>query len=245
MASTIGVLSLQGDVAEHCRSIEALGRRAIQIRYARQLDSVDGLIIPGGESTTIAKLTADNTDAIFDRIREFIDAGKPIYGTCMGSIFLAKEIEGSAQGRLAAMDIKVRRNAFGPQRFSFETTLNIPVLGEEPLNAIFIRGPVILSAGEGVDVMARVDANIGRLGKTAGSLPDESALYDSYIVMARQNNILVSSFHPELTDDLRVHHYFLQMVEGEAPTAVSSGTNVVAHKNQQRHTANPMVLSAV
>ncbi len=217
MASTIGVLSLQGDVAEHCRSVEALGRRAIQIRYARQLDSIDGLIIPGGESTTIAKLTADNTDAIFDRIRDFIDAGKAVYGTCMGSIFLAKEIEGSAQGRLAAMDIKVRRNAFGPQRFSFETSLDIPALGQEPLNAIFIRGPVILSAGDGVDVIARVDANIGRLGKTSGSSPDESALYDSYIVMARQNNLLVSSFHPELTDDLRVHNFFLQMVERNAP----------------------------
>lgn len=217
MASTIGILSLQGDVAEHCRSIEALGRRAVQIRYARQLESVDGLIIPGGESTTIAKLTADNPDAIFDRIRDFIDADKPVYGTCMGSIFLAKEIEGSTQGRLAAMDIKVRRNAFGPQRFSFETTLHIPVLGDEPMNAIFIRGPVILSAGEGVDVMARVDANIGRLGKTAGSLPDEAALYDSYIVMARQNNLLVSSFHPELTEDYRVHNYFIQMVEGTAP----------------------------
>ncbi len=104
-------------------------------------------------------------------------------------------------------------------------------------------GPVILSAGKGVDVMARVDANIGRLGKTAGSLPDESALYDSYIVMARQNNLLVSSFHPELTDDLRVHNYFLQMVEGEAPSGVSSDTNVV-HKNQS-HKVNPMALSAV
>ncbi|MCC7527681.1 MAG: pyridoxal 5'-phosphate synthase glutaminase subunit PdxT [Candidatus Melainabacteria bacterium] len=244
MASAIGVLSLQGDVAEHCRSIEALGRRAIQIRYARQMDSVDGLIIPGGESTTIAKLTADNADAIFDRIREFIDAGKPVYGTCMGSIFLAKEIEGSAQGRLAAMDIKVRRNAFGPQRFSFETTLNIPVLGEEPLNAIFIRGPVILSASENVEVMARVDANIGRLGKTAGSLPGESALYDSCIVMARQNNLLVSSFHPELTDDLRVHHYFLQMVEGLAPAKVSKDFEQFVH-TKTPHTVNPMTLAAV
>jgi pyridoxal 5'-phosphate synthase pdxT subunit len=245
MASTIGVLSLQGDVAEHCRSIEALGRRAIQIRYARQMDSVDGLIIPGGESTTIDKLTADNADAIFDRIREFIDAGRPVYGTCMGSIFLAKEIEGSAQGRLAAMDTKVRRNAFGPQRFSFETTLNIPVLGEEPLNAIFIRGPVILSAGEGVDVMARVDANIGRLGKTAGSLPDESALYDSYIVMARQNNLLVTSFHPELTDDHRVHHYFLQMVEGLAPTKVSRESEQFVQTKSPSHAVNPMTLAAV
>jgi len=245
MASTIGVLSLQGDVAEHCRSIEALGRRAIQIRYARQMDSVDGLIIPGGESTTIAKLTADNPDAIFDRIREFIDAGKPVYGTCMGSIFLAKEIEGSAQGRLAAMDIKVRRNAFGPQRFSFETTLNIPILGEEPLNAIFIRGPVILSAGEDVDVMARVDANIGRLGKTAGSLPDEAALYDSYIVMARQNNLLVSSFHPELTDDHRVHNYFVQMVEGLEQPKVSPASETSAQPGPATHLVNPMVLASV
>jgi pyridoxal 5'-phosphate synthase pdxT subunit len=245
MASTIGVLSLQGDVAEHCRSIEALGRRAIQIRYARQMDSVDGLIIPGGESTTIAKLTADNPDAIFDRIREFIDAGKPVYGTCMGSIFLAKEIEGSAQGRLAAMDIKVRRNAFGPQRFSFETPLNIPILGEEPLNAIFIRGPVILSAGKGVDVMARVDANIGRLGKTAGSLPDEAALYDSYIVMARQNNLLVSSFHPELTDDLRVHDYFVRMVEGLKQPKVSPESKTIAQPKSATHLVNPMAMASV
>lgn len=245
MASTIGVLSLQGDVAEHCRSIEALGRRAVQIRYARQMDGVDGLIIPGGESTTIAKLTADNPDAIFDSIREFIDAGKPVYGTCMGSIFLAKEIEGSEQGRLAAMDIKVRRNAFGPQRFSFETTLSIPVLGEEPLNAIFIRGPVILSAGEGVDVMARVDANIGRLGKTAGSLPDESALYDSYIVMARQNNLLVSSFHPELTDDYRVHNYFVQMVECIEPAKVSARSENQEGSRTAPRFVNPMALASV
>lgn len=245
MASTIGVLSLQGDVAEHCRSIEALGRRAIQIRYARQMDSVDGLIIPGGESTTIAKLTADNPDAIFDRIRDFIDAGKPVYGTCMGSIFLAKEIEGSAQGRLAAMDIKVRRNAFGPQRFSFETTIEIPVLGKDPHNAIFIRGPVILSAGDGVDVMARVDANIGRLGKTAGSAPDESALYDSYIVMARQNNLLVTSFHPELTDDYRVHHYFLQMVEGAEDTKNSKTGSAFGRLQTAPNEVNPMTLAAV
>jgi len=245
MASTIGVLSLQGDVAEHCRSIEALGRRAVQVRYARQIDSIDGLIIPGGESTTIAKLTSDNQDAIFERIREFIDAAMPVYGTCMGSIFLAKEIEGSVQGRLAAMDIKVRRNAFGPQRFSFETTLNIPVLGEEPMNAIFIRGPVILSAGEGVDVMARVDANIGRLGKTAGSLPDEASLYDSYIVMARQKNLLVSSFHPELTDDYRVHNYFLAMVEGPEPSGYSAQTAKGEQSTVSSPVSNQMALASV
>ncbi|MBC7997056.1 MAG: pyridoxal 5'-phosphate synthase glutaminase subunit PdxT [Leptolyngbya sp.] len=212
MASTIGILSLQGDVAEHCRAIEELGARALQIKYSKQIDEVDGLIIPGGESTTIAKLTADNPDLIFDRIRAFIDLGKPVYGTCMGSIFLAKEIEGSAQGRLAAMDIKVRRNAFGPQRYSFETDLDIPLLGSQPVPAVFIRGPVILSAGINVTVMAHVDANVGKITKTSNPVEiDESVT--SYIVMARQKNLLVSSFHPELTDDLRVHAYFLKMVE--------------------------------
>lgn len=212
MASTIGILSLQGDVAEHCRAIEELGARALQIKYSRQIDEIDGLIIPGGESTTIAKLTADNPDLIFDRIRAFIDLGKPVYGTCMGSIFLAKEIEGSAQGRLAAMDIKVRRNAFGPQRFSFETDLDIPALGNQPVPAVFIRGPVILAAGVDVTVMAHIDANVGKITKTSNPVEiDESVT--SYIVMARQKNLLVSSFHPELTDDLRVHAYFLKMVE--------------------------------
>jgi pyridoxal 5'-phosphate synthase pdxT subunit len=221
MASTIGILSLQGDVAEHCRSIETLGARALQIKYSRQIDEVDGLIIPGGESTTIAKLTADNPDLIFDRIRTFIDHGKPVYGTCMGSIFLAKEIEGSAQGRLAAMDIKVRRNAFGPQRFSFETDLDIPALGSKPVPAVFIRGPVILSAGADVTVMAHIDANVGKITKTSNPFEIDETV-KSYIVMARQKNLLVSSFHPELTDDLRVHAYFLQMVDEYKQGAILS-----------------------
>src|ERR1700712_3203667 len=112
----IGVLGLQGSFAEHIAAIEKCGAQAVDIRHSWQLADVDGLIIPGGESTAIDKLTADNPDPIFDTIKKKVAEGLPVYGTCMGSIFLAKEIEGSEQGRLACMDIKVRRNAFGPQR---------------------------------------------------------------------------------------------------------------------------------
>jgi 5'-phosphate synthase pdxT subunit len=188
----IGVLGLQGSFAEHIAAIEKCGAHAIDIRHSWQLADVDGLIIPGGESTAIAKLTGDNPDPIFDTIKKRINGGMPVFGTCMGSIFLAKEIEGSAQGRLAAMDIKVKRNAFGPQRNSFETSLAIAVLGQAPFPAIFIRAPIVVSVGNAVQVLARVEEGI---------------------VMARQNNLLVTAFHPEITDDLRVHEYFLTIVE--------------------------------
>ena len=192
MKVSIGVLSLQGDVTEHCRAIERCGQNAFPVRTSGQLDLVDGLIIPGGESTAIARLTADNPDPIFDTIRTKGKAGMPIYGTCMGSIFLAREIEGSTQGRLSLMHIRVRRNAFGPQRFSFEMKVDIPVLGKEPFPSVFIRGPIITGAGPTVTVLAGIDEGM---------------------VMAREGNLLVTSFHPEITDDLRVHQYFLTMVK--------------------------------
>lgn len=234
MVSTIGVLALQGDVSEHARAIESLGSRALAIKYARQLDHVDGLIIPGGESTTIAKLTRESNDSIFDTILSRIDRGMPVYGTCMGSIFLARAIEGSTQGKLAVMDIKVRRNAFGPQRFSFETEVDIPALGDEPFPAVFIRGPVILSCSEKVEVMATVGSDVGNVRKLSAAAKSRSALSvemldetpERYIVMARQGNLLASSFHPELTDDLRVHSYFLQMVKNAEKGPVSA---VVQH----------------
>lgn len=187
----IGVLGLQGSFAEHIAAIEKCGAQAVDIRHSWQLADVDGLIIPGGESTAIAKLTGDNPDPIFDTIKKLIEAGLPVYGTCMGSIFLAKEIEGSEQGRLACMDIKVRRNAFGPQRNSFETSIKIDVLGDEPFPSVFIRAPIVVSVGAGVKVLASVEEGI---------------------VMARQKNLLVTAFHPEITNDMRVHQYFLGMV---------------------------------
>lgn len=188
----VGVLGLQGSFAEHIVALEACGVHAVDIRHSWQLADIDGLIIPGGESTAIAKLTSDNADPIFDTIKSRIDAGLPVYGTCMGSIFLARDIEGSSQGRLACMDIKVRRNAFGPQRNSFETAIPIEVLGNEAFPAVFIRAPLMVSLGADVTELARVPEGI---------------------VMAKQGNLLVTAFHPEITNDLRVHQYFLTIVQ--------------------------------
>ena len=202
----IGVLALQGDFAEHIKMLEQCGVSAIAVRYAEELDLIDGLIIPGGESTAVAKLTDEGTAPIFSTIKakiapsEKIGASSshsigsksmPVYGTCMGSIFLAKEIEGSAQGRLSVMYIKVRRNAFGPQRRSFESDLVIAALGAEAFPAVFIRAPVIVECGASVQVLSVIDEGI---------------------VMDRQDNLLVTAFHPEITEDLRVHQYFLGMV---------------------------------
>ena len=208
----IGVLALQGDFAEH---IAALHRadgdvEAYGIRYANQMlgapacgalssaveaveavEAVDALVIPGGESTAIARLVDDGNDPLFAAIKQRGAAGMPIYGTCMGSIFLAKEIEGSKQGRLALMDITVKRNAFGPQRRSFETELDVPELGAEPFPAVFIRAPIVSACGPTVTVLASLSEGI---------------------VMARQGNLLVSAFHPEIVEDNRVHSYFVGIV---------------------------------
>jgi 5'-phosphate synthase pdxT subunit len=197
----VGVLALQGDFAEHIEAINRCGAIGLEVRRSAQLQNLDGLIIPGGESTAIAKLTRDNHDPIFDTIRKRILEGMHVYGTCMGSIFLAKEIEGSNQGRLALMDIKVRRNAFGPQRLSFETELSIESLGKPDFPAIFIRAPIILSCGSGVEVLARTEDGI---------------------VMARQKNMLVSAFHPEIAGDSRVHRLFIEMIEAARVTIPAS-----------------------
>ena len=200
----IGVLGLQGSFAEHIAAIEKCGAQAVDIRHSWQLADVDGLIIPGGESTAIAKLTGDNPDPIFDTIKKRVEAGLPVYGTCMGSIFMAREIEGSEQGRLACMEIKVRRNAFGPQRNSFETSITINALGAEPFPAVFIRAPIVVSVGTAVEVLATVEEGI---------------------VMAREKNLLITAFHPEITNDLRVHQYFLDIVANSLGVSKdSSGT---------------------
>jgi 5'-phosphate synthase pdxT subunit len=187
----IGILSLQGDFAEHQDMLQRAGAESRLVKRAEEVEKIDGLVIPGGESTTIARLTERASDTIFDTIVRRAQSGMPIYGTCMGSIFLAREIEGSTQGRLALMDIKVRRNAFGSQKFSSERQIDIPVLGAGPFNVVFIRAPIVLSCGPDVQVLAKVDEGI---------------------IMARQGSLLVTSFHPELTEDLRVHEYFLEMV---------------------------------
>jgi 5'-phosphate synthase pdxT subunit len=197
---TVGILGLQGDFKEHQNMIERLGAKSIVVKHISQLDSIDGLIIPGGESTAIAKLTEDAAVDIFEAMHNKILAGMPVYGTCMGSIFLAKDIEGSCQGRLALMDITVKRNAFGPQKFSREQEIVIPILGPEPFPAVFIRAPIITSCKSSVVILARINEGI---------------------IMARQNNMLITSFHPEITDDMRVHQYFLSMLESNKLTNFS------------------------
>ncbi|MGD9681990.1 MAG: pyridoxal 5'-phosphate synthase glutaminase subunit PdxT [Candidatus Obscuribacterales bacterium] len=190
---TIGVLALQGDVAEHLAAIEACGLRALAVRYEENLDAVDGLIIPGGESTTIARLTETQAKYLLARIKTRAQGGMPVYGTCMGSIILASTIEASPLLPLSLMDITIGRNAYGPQKASFEADIEIPVLGPEPFRAVFIRAPMIKSCGEEVETLAS---------------------FDGSVVMARQGNFLVTTFHPEITSDLRVHKLFADMVKG-------------------------------
>ncbi|WP_340020697.1 pyridoxal 5'-phosphate synthase glutaminase subunit PdxT [Paenibacillus sp. FSL K6-1096] len=186
----IGVLALQGAVTEHIVSIGKTGAEGVAIKRTEQLSEIDGLIIPGGESTTIGKLMRKY--GFIEAIREFAGQGKPIFGTCAGMIVLAKQIEGGESAHLELMDITVARNAFGRQRESFECDLEVKGI-TEPVRAVFIRAPLITGTGKDVDVLA---------------------VYNSEIVTARQGNLLVSSFHPELTDDYRLHQYFADMVEG-------------------------------
>ncbi|WP_077623793.1 pyridoxal 5'-phosphate synthase glutaminase subunit PdxT [Sediminibacillus massiliensis] len=185
----IGVLGLQGAVREHIRSVEASGAEGLIIKKKEQLEEIDGLILPGGESTTMRRLI-DKYD-FFDALVEFGNKGKPIFGTCAGLILLASEIVGQKDAHLKLMDIKVERNAFGRQKESFETDLTVKGVAVD-FNAVFIRAPYILETGENVEVLAS---------------------YNEAVVAARQGQYLCSAFHPELTDDHRLTGYFVEMVE--------------------------------
>lgn len=191
----IGVLALQGDFREHLRAVEDLGARGIAVRLPKDLESLDGLIIPGGESTVMGKLMV--VYELVEPLRARIAAGLPVWGTCAGLILLARSTDNALAGQplLAAMDIRVARNAFGAQRESFETELAVPALGKKPVHAIFIRGPVVENVGPGVEVLARLDATHG-----------------SDIVAVRQGSLLGTAFHPEVTEDTRFHQYFLEVV---------------------------------
>ena len=186
----IGILSLQGAFREHHWAIERCGATAVDIRKASELDAIEGLILPGGESTTIGKLLVEWN--LLPKILERAAQGMAIYGTCAGMILLAKKIIDSDQPRLGLMDITVRRNAFGRQKESFEADLVVPELGPAPIKAVFIRAPLIEAADPAVTILASVN---------------EKA------VIARQKNFLVSSFHPELTGDDRLRHYFIKMAQ--------------------------------
>lgn len=185
----IGVLALQGAFREHRTMLENLGVEVLEIRKKEQLDEIDGLIIPGGESTTIGKLL--NDFHIMEPLQKKVEEGFPIYGTCAGMILLCDEILDSNQPHIGGINAKVRRNGYGRQVDSFESDFRVKDMGDAPFHAVFIRAPYIESVGSEVDVMAVVE---------------------NHIVVARQGNLLVSAFHPELTTDTRIHKYFLNIV---------------------------------
>jgi pyridoxal 5'-phosphate synthase pdxT subunit len=185
----VGVFALQGDVREHLQILERLGVETLEVRSADSLRQVDGLVFPGGESTTMSKLID-----IFEMrspLEDFVASGKPVFGTCAGMIMLATEVLDSAAGQqsLAAMDISVRRNAFGTQLDSFESEITF---AGENAQVAFIRAPIVERVGENVEILSRLD--------------------DGRIVAVRQGSLLATSFHPELTGDTTVHQYFVDMV---------------------------------
>jgi 5'-phosphate synthase pdxT subunit len=188
----IGVLAVQGAFVEHIAALDKLKVEALPVRLPAELAGLDGLVIPGGESTSISRLMLDYDLA--SKIRNLAERGLAIMGTCAGMILLAREISDPKVSPLGLMDITVKRNAFGRQRESFEAELAIPALGEKPFPGVFIRAPIIEQANGSVEVLSRLD--------------------NGTIVAARQERLLASAFHPELTDDLRFHKYFVDIITG-------------------------------
>jgi 5'-phosphate synthase pdxT subunit len=190
----IGVLASQGAFAEHIAALNRLDVEAVPVRLPRELRGLDGLIIPGGESTAISRLMLHYN--LTGEIRALAKDGMPLLGTCAGMILMAEKVTSDNLESLSLMNITVKRNAFGRQRESFETELSVAVLGEESFPGVFIRAPAIEHYGDGVEVLARLD--------------------DGTAVAARQRRFLASAFHPELTADLRFHRYFLDIAAGKS-----------------------------
>jgi len=182
----VGVLALQGDCEAHASVLVRLGAEPVLVRDPEELADVMGLILPGGESTTIGKLLL--RVGLDEAIRERAQQGMPVYGTCAGMILMAKRIKGSEQPRLGLMDITVARNAFGRQIDSFEADIPAPAFGEQPVRGVFIRAPYVTEVGDSVEVLAR---------------------YGDVIVAVRERQLMATAFHPELTDDTRIHEAFL------------------------------------
>ena len=185
----IGVLALQGAFAEHVAALRAIGVEAVEVRLPEHLDDVDGLIIPGGESTTMRNLI--QRWGLRQPILDLAERGAPLFGTCAGMIVLSRQIEGGEDPVLPLLDVTVARNAFGRQLDSFETDLSVPLRGDTPVHAVFIRAPVIESVGPDVDVIARLD--------------------DGRIVAVRERNVVATSFHPELAGETRFHRLMATM----------------------------------
>ncbi len=182
----VGVLAVQGAFAEHAQALSRAGAGVLEVRRADALGDVDGLVIPGGESTTLGLVGGES--GLLAAVRSAIDAGLPVFGTCAGLIMLADEVHGGAPPLIGGLGVRVRRNAYGRQRASFEAPVSMPSIGPDPFPGIFIRAPWVEAAGPGVEVL-------GELG--------------GRIVAARQGAILATAFHPELTADLRIHRVFI------------------------------------
>ncbi len=197
----IGVLALQGAFREHLETLRAIGVEGVAVRLPAQLGDVDGLILPGGESTTMRKLI--DRWGLREPIERLAARGAPIFGTCAGMIVLAREIAGDEEPIVPLLDVTVERNAFGRQLDSFEADLDVPILGDTPVHAVFIRAPIIERTGPGVDVLARLD--------------------DGRIVAVRERNVIATSFHPELAGETRFHRLVAVMASEHADPGEGSG----------------------
>ena len=195
----IGVLAVQGDFAEHIAILRKIGVNTREVRLPEHLEALDGLVIPGGESTTLSRLMS--IYHLREPVSEMVAEGRPVWGTCAGMIMLANEITEQDPVPLCLMDISVQRNAFGRQVDSFEQPLRIAPLDPEPYNCIFIRAPVVIRVGTSVEVLASLD--------------------DGRPVAVQQGNLLATAFHPELTSDTRVHQYFVDLARGKSSAASS------------------------
>jgi 5'-phosphate synthase pdxT subunit len=194
-AARIGVLAYQGDVREHLEALDAVGAAPVEVRDLAGLDAVDGLVVPGGESTVIGKLATRY--GLAEPLRERISAGLPVLGTCAGMIFLAREVEGPPQDLLRVLDVRVRRNAFGRQVASFEAEVDVKGVDGGPVSGAFIRAPWVAEAGPAVEVLAEIDGKV---------------------VAVRQGNLLATAFHPELTGEVRLHRWLVDLVAERSTT---------------------------
>jgi 5'-phosphate synthase pdxT subunit len=188
-APTIGVLAYQGDVREHLAALAEVGADPVEVRTPAELEAVGGLVVPGGESTVIGKLAARY--GMLEPLRRRVGDGLPVFGTCAGMIFLAREVEGPPQDLLGVLDVRVRRNAFGRQVASFEAEVDVKGIDGDPVSGAFIRAPWVADAGPEVEVLGEIDGKV---------------------VAVRQGNLLATAFHPELTGEVRLHRWLLRLV---------------------------------
>jgi pyridoxal 5'-phosphate synthase pdxT subunit len=197
----IGVLALQGDFREHLQTLDAIGVEGVEVRLPSDLDGISGLILPGGESTTMRRLI--DRWGLRQPILDLADRGAPLFGTCAGMIVLAREIAGGEPPILPLLDVTVQRNAFGRQLDSFESDITVPVLGDTPVHGVFIRAPIVDRTGPGVDVLARLD--------------------DGCVVAVRERNIVATAFHPELAGETRFHRLLATMASEHDDPGEGSG----------------------